>query len=214
MVAVREFNRNQKVLLLNSGETVIDAIDWRQAVTLMITEKARQPWGHEDYYKIPVSIQTAERMRETCEFESLVEGTQGYILLPTAIVLVKFVHLPYKRAAVNKTNVLKRDKYTCAYCGKKLTNSTGTVDHVIPLSRWEEFVRKGKVKGKTANNWKNVVASCRNCNCKKDDKTPSEACMKIMSQPFVPSKDYLIFITINIDTMETWSRWICFDDLK
>jgi 5-methylcytosine-specific restriction endonuclease McrA len=105
-------------------------------------------------------------------------------------------------------------KHICAYCNKKLTDVSGTVDHIIPSSRWDEFVRKGRVRGKSANNWKNVVASCRPCNNRKDNKTPEEVGMKLRIKPFVPSKEYLLLRGINLKTFQTWDRWIqCGDDL-
>jgi len=210
---------NRRVLLLNRGETILDIIDWQTAVCLLVKGNATIPYGYDHFYKIPVSTQSAIRMQEEGKFEVAIESDEdgierGFFLLPTALVLVEYVHIPYKRAAVNKRNVLKRDKYTCGYCGKKLTETTGTIDHVIPQSRWEEFKRKGRAKGKYANNWKNVVAACKKCNNKKDNKTPEEVGMKLKTIPFTPSKDYLILRGIDFETFKVWDRWICFDDLK
>lgn len=209
----------RKVLLLNQGETVLDVIGWQNAVCLLIKGNAKVPYGYDEHYKIPVSVSAAKRMIEEKKFEATVEEDEagikrGYFILPTALVLVEYVHIPYRRAAVNKKNVLKRDNHTCGYCGKKLTSSSGTIDHIIPTSRWAEFKRKKKVKGKYANSWKNVVAACRKCNVKKDDKTLDECGMKLQFQPFVPSRDYLIFTTIDTKTAQTWRRWLVFDDLK
>lgn len=210
---------NRRVLLLNRGETVLDVIDWQTAVCLLVKGNASVPCGYDHHYKIPVSVKSAIRMREERRFDTVIEEDangieRGFFLLPTALVLVEYVHIPYKRAAVNKKNVLKRDHYLCGYCGVKLSDSNGTVDHIIPQSRWEEFKRKGLAKGKYANNWKNVVASCKRCNNKKDNKTPEEAYMDLKSKPFVPSKDYLILRSINLETFKVWDRWLCFDDLK
>jgi 5-methylcytosine-specific restriction endonuclease McrA len=197
---------------------MVDVIDWQDAVCLMVKGNAIAPYGYDDYYRIPISEHSAEMMQEEgnfeVEIEDLGERKQGYFLLPTAIVLVEYVHIPYKAAAVNKTNVLKRDKNKCGYCGKSLNSATGSVDHIVPRSRWYAFKKKGLVKGKHPNNWKNVVASCKRCNCRKDDLTPEEAGMKLQITPFIPSRDYLILHKINTKTYETWSRWICFDDLK
>jgi hypothetical protein len=210
---------SRRVLLLNRGESVVDVIDWQDAVCLLVKGCARVPFGYDDYHKIPVSVQSAERMQEECEFEAVVEEegdvTRGFFLLPTAVVLVEYVHIPYRAAAVSLKNVLKRDKNTCAYCGKTLSSESASIDHIIPRCRWDDMKAKGQTKGKHVNNWKNVVAACKKCNCKKDDKTPEEAGMKVKyCKPFVPSRDYLILHKVNTKTYETWSRWICFDDLK
>lgn len=209
---------NRRVLLLNAGETVVDVIDWQAAVCLLIKGNARMPYGYSDYYKIPISIHAAERMLLEGDFEVEIEGSgsskRGYFLLPTAVVLVEYVNLPYKSAAVNLRNLLKRDKYTCGYCGKHLSRENASIDHIVPRSKWAEYKKKGLVKGKHPNNWKNVVAACKKCNCKKDDKTPEEAGMKLKIKPFVPSRDFLILHGIDLETYETWTRWLCFDDLK
>lgn len=209
---------SRKVLLLNRGESVVDIIDWVTAVCLLIKGNAKAPFGYDDHYKIPISANSAERMKKEGQFAVDVEEVdgvkRGFFLLPTAVVLVEYVHIPYKSAAVNLKNVLKRDKYECGYCGKKLTDSNGSIDHIIPRSRWDEFKKKGIAKGKHVNIWKNVVASCKKCNCLKDDRTPAEAGMKLGLKPFVPSRDFLIMHGVNAKTYETWSRWICFDDLK
>jgi len=208
----------RKVLLLNRGESLVDIINWQDAVCLLIKGNAHAPYGYDDHYKIPVSLQSAERMKKDQTFDVEIEDDgeirRGYFLLPSAIVLIEYVHIPYKTVALNKKNVLKRDKNICAYCGKHLTDATGSIDHVIPRSRWKEYKAKGLVKGKHANVWTNVVASCKSCNCKKDDRTPKEAGMTLSIKPFIPSKDYLILHNIDLRTSEIWSRWICFDDLK
>jgi len=211
--------KSRRVLLLNSGETLVDVVNWQTAVCLLVKGNARAPFGYDDYYKIPISNHSAEKIQEEGHFETeIVEDEagvkRGFFLLPTAIVLVEYVHIPYKTAAVNKRNVLKRDKKQCGYCGRRLNDSNGSIDHIIPRSRWEDMKNKGKAKGKSPNNWKNVVACCKQCNCKKDNKTPEEAGLKLRVTPFVPSRDFLILHGVDLKTFETWSRWICFDDLK
>jgi len=209
---------NRRVLLLNKGESVVDVVDWQTAVCLIVKGNARVPYGYDDHYKIPVSVQSAERMQEEGTFNATIEDDgevrRGFFLLPTAVVLVEYVHIPYKSAAVNLKNVLKRDKNTCGYCEKKLNRETASVDHIVPRSKWHEHKKKGLVKGKHPNNWRNVVAACKRCNCKKDDKTPEEAGLKLKIKPYVPSRDFLILHGVNIDTYETWSRWLVFDDLR
>lgn len=211
---------SRRVLLLNRGESVVDVVDWQTAVCLIVKGSATVPYGYDDFYKIPISEFSAERMKKEGKFNIEIEKDnsgikRGYFLLPTAIVLVEFVHIPYKKAAVNKKNVLKRDKKICGYCGKQLNDTSGTIDHIIPQSRWKDFVKKGLTNGeKHVSNWKNVVASCKPCNTKKGNKTLEEANMNLMIKPFIPSKDYLILYGINRETYKTWTRWIVFDDLK
>jgi 5-methylcytosine-specific restriction endonuclease McrA len=66
--------------------------------------------------------------------------------------------------------VFARDLGTCQYCGASAEN----LDHVIPRSR-------GGLHA-----WENVVASCRKCNAKKEDRTPQEAGFSLLRQPYAP----------------------------
>jgi hypothetical protein len=38
--------------------------------------------------------------------------------------------------------------------------------------------------------WENVVAACRRCNAKKEDRTPSEAGFRLSRQPFAPTDGF------------------------
>ena len=48
------------------------------------------------------------------------------------------------------------------------------MDHVVPKSRGGE------------KNWTNIVAACKKCNNDKNNRTPEEANMPLISQPYVP----------------------------
>lgn len=58
-----------------------------------------------------------------------------------------------------KEQLLKIDS-KCAYCGKELTLTTSTIDHIIPSSKF-----KGSPTDIT-----NLVLACLPCNNEKDDK--------------------------------------------
>lgn len=66
--------------------------------------------------------------------------------------------------------VLNRDGFICQYCG----DAGSTYDHIMPQSRGGE------------NTWLNLVAACTDCNGYKADRTPEEAGMKLIREPFVP----------------------------
>src|SRR5262249_39110328 len=74
--------------------------------------------------------------------------------------------------AFNKKNILRRDHYTCQYCGRR--GDRLTVDHVVPRS-------KG---GDTA--WTNVVAACLRCNLAKGNRALEEAGMTLLRPPAHP----------------------------
>lgn len=87
----------------------------------------------------------------------------------------KWMHAP---ARYSREAVLRRDKHSCAYCGKHAT----TIDHVIPTSRYQG----------NSSTFLNTVASCSGCNNRKDNKTPVEAGMRLRIQPWHPTKYELI----------------------
>lgn len=94
---------------------------------------------------------------------------------PKIIRLLKYVFVKLDRVlrkarTVSKRGVLERDNYTCAYCG----GHGDTVDHVLPQSR------------KGPNSWENLITSCKPCNNYKDDRTPVEAGMKLLWEPYAP----------------------------
>ena len=95
------------------------------------------------------------------------------IELPMSVALREYVHIPYK--AVNRVTrdaVLRRDECICAYCGGR----ADTVDHVLPRCRGG------------GDTWFNLVAACQSCNGLKGDRTPQEAGMTMIREPFEPKE--------------------------
>jgi 5-methylcytosine-specific restriction endonuclease McrA len=91
---------------------------------------------------------------------------------PSVVRLNYFVRVPFRaRASLTRRAVFARDEWTCQYCGKHAEN----VDHVIPRSL-----------GGT-HTWENVVASCRRCNARKENRPHVEVGLRLRRQPFAPS---------------------------
>lgn len=166
----------RKVLLLNASEQVIGLIDWWRAVNMLARGKARSPHNYTHFYE----IQTGS----------------GVFQLPSALVLVNYVYIPYRLARASKRNIARRDNHECQYCGIHVTGERITVDHVMPKSRG------GK------HEWTNVVLSCKRCNAKKSDRTPTEAGMKLKTTPVAPKRG-LLFVEVTDEFHKTmWSRWL------
>jgi 5-methylcytosine-specific restriction endonuclease McrA len=90
---------------------------------------------------------------------------------PSVVRLVRYVQVPrHYRVAVNRRTVFARDGSRCQYCGLAAEN----LDHVIPRSRGGPHT------------WENVVAACRRCNTRKEDRLPHEAGMVLRSTPEAP----------------------------
>ena len=94
------------------------------------------------------------------------------IPVPSVVRRKRMVRRRPGRVPLNRRNVLRRDRYTCQYCGQK--GGELTVDHVLPKSRG----------GKST--WDNLVAACRSCNLRKGDRTPEEAGMRLLRPPKPP----------------------------
>lgn len=127
-----------------------------------------------------VSIPHAIRMlvREVAVVEEAHDGASiGPFPLPRVLRLVRYVVMKWRYASgrlqYTRAGVLKRDKYTCAYCGKA---GATTMDHVVPRSRGG----RGE--------WLNAVAAHSGCNEKKGSRTPEEAGMPLLWQPWIPSR--------------------------
>ncbi|MFM7225907.1 MAG: HNH endonuclease [Actinomycetota bacterium] len=91
--------------------------------------------------------------------------------VPSVIRLVQFVRVPHRAAApLSRRNVFARDGGRCQYCGRPAEN----LDHVVPRSRGG------------LHSWENVVASCRPCNARKEDRLPHECAMHPRRIPVAP----------------------------
>jgi hypothetical protein len=91
---------------------------------------------------------------------------------PLIIRLYNYVKFRLHKLKINRNRLFRRDNYTCVYCGNK---KNLTVDHVMPKSRGGQ------------NTWLNLVTCCSHCNRVKDNRTPEEAGMRFLKQPYEPS---------------------------
>ncbi|GAA2183916.1 HNH endonuclease [Brooklawnia cerclae] len=129
-----------------------------------------------------VSVKHAIGMlvREVAIVEEASPGrTIGVFPVPTTLRLTRYVKTGFlyaKEPGWTKRGVLRRDSWRCAYCGER----ADTVDHVVPSSR-----------GGT-NTWHNTVACCHTCNSHKANHTPDEAGMRLLWQPFAPTRRQLL----------------------
>ena len=90
---------------------------------------------------------------------------------PSVLRLRRFVRVPYRaQAPLTRRAVFARDGWTCQYCGAPAEN----LDHVVPKSRGG------------AHAWDNVVAACRRCNSKKENRLIEDAGLRLTSRPYAP----------------------------
>ena len=141
---------NTAVLVLNKDYQPLSVCSVQRSVKLLFLEKAELL--HDD----------PERQLRT------VNDEYSY---PSVIRLHNYIRLPYTRIVLSRRNIMKRDNYTCQYCGAK---SDLTLDHVLPRSR------NGK------DTWENLVTACNKCNVDKGNRTPDEAKMPLKIKPYRP----------------------------
>ena len=91
--------------------------------------------------------------------------------VPSVIRLHHFVRVPYRnRVPLSRRAVFARDGHRCQYCHRAAEN----IDHVVPRSRGGTHA------------WENVVASCRACNSRKEDRLLSEVDLRLTHPPREP----------------------------
>ena len=112
---------------------------------------------------------------------------------PSVIRLNRYIQVPYKQVIMTRKNILKRDMYKCAYCGR--SDLPLTIDHVIPRARGGEET------------WENLVTACVSCNNKKGDRTLEEAELKLRIRPYKPH--YILFISNSVSKIdENWKPYL------
>jgi hypothetical protein len=166
------------VLLLNESEEIIKIIDWKKAVVLLESGKAKKPFAYDRTYRIKL--------------------VSGEYKLPAAIVLIKYVNIPWNsHSKPTRKKIFKRDNWTCQYCGRKSKDKNKlTVDHVHPRSMgggWQ---------------WTNLTTACRSCNEKKGHKLLKVCGMKLANKPKKPTLRGIQAIGMDKNGTELWSRWI------
>lgn len=148
---------NAKVLILNQSYEPLTVCTIKKAIILVYLDKA-------------------ELVKKIANKE--IKTINSCFAWPSVIRLRRYISVPYKKVILTRKNILRRDSFRCAYCGRG--DIMLTVDHIVP-----------KAKG-GLDTWENLVCACTNCNNKKGDRSPEEAGMKLMIKPFVPN--HIMFI--------------------
>lgn len=112
--------------------------------------------------------------------------------VPSVVRLNYYVNVPYRaRATLSRRAVFIRDAYECQYCAAPAEN----VDHVTPRSRGGQHT------------WENVVASCRRCNSKKENRLPAEVGLSLRRPPRVPQDIH--FLVVSVGSLHpTWKPYL------
>jgi len=68
----------------------------------------------------------------------------------------------------------EKNDHKCLSCGRKEPEIKLSRDHIIPLTRWDEWSKIYQPKYK-CNDIENIQPLCISCNCKKNNKLPKES---------------------------------------
>lgn len=164
-----------KVLVLNRSFEPLHVCDMRRAIVLLFTGRA-------------------ERVEDTAD---LIRSPSVAWVIPCVIRLQRYIQRPRTQTlSFNKKNILKRDGYTCQYCGRNGSERM-TIDHVVPRY----------LGGKTI--WENVVSACRACNTRKGNRTPQQAGMRLPQKPSKPiSALHLTIMAQSARHLHVWQKYL------
>jgi 5-methylcytosine-specific restriction endonuclease McrA len=114
------------------------------------------------------------------------------IPVPSVIRLHHYVRVPHRnRVPLSRRAVFARDGHRCQYCNRVAEN----IDHVVPRSRGGPHA------------WDNVVASCRSCNSRKEDRLPSEIGFTLFQAPREPHS--MLWIVATAGTIDpAWEPFL------
>ncbi len=163
---------NGPVLILNVNFEPLNVCNTKRALSLVLAGKAE-------------TILNGRGVIHSCtaEFE-----------IPSVIRLSHMIKRPRLRVALSKREILRRDDFTCQYCGRKMSHLT--LDHVIPRHRGGPHT------------WQNLVAACTACNRRKGGKSPGEANMSLRRQPDEPKATAVYRFGNHLQENQEWAQFI------
>jgi 5-methylcytosine-specific restriction endonuclease McrA len=163
---------HEPVLLLNINFEPLNVCTSRRALTLVFSGKADIVINGRGYIR-----------SSTVEIE-----------LPSIIKMRYMVKRPRPRVALSKREILRRDNYTCQYCGRR--SSMLTLDHIVPRH----------LNG--PHSWHNLVAACASCNRRKGGRTPDQAGMRLLRLPYEPSASAHYRFGRHLDQRQEWEPFL------
>jgi 5-methylcytosine-specific restriction endonuclease McrA len=140
--------------------------------------------SHEPLCVVPMRLAVVLVLKEKAEIVARngaeLHSERVTLPVPSVIRLNHYVRVPYRsRVPLSRRAVFARDGHKCQYCNKAAEN----IDHVMPRSRGGPHA------------WDNVVASCRACNARKEDRSPAEAGLTLRHPPREPHADLWVVAT-------------------
>lgn len=163
-----------QTLVLSQAYEPVKIVSWQRAITLLFLGK----------------VEVVE------EYDRDIKHVSYVIKMPAVVRLLQAFRRVKKPVKFSRVNIYGRDKFSCQYCGVKLTLTEGTYDHVVPRAQG----------GRTE--WTNIVTACEECNTRKACRTPEQADMKLRSKPVRPEWVPTMTISIGSNPPEAWRDYL------
>jgi len=175
----------QSVLVLNRNFVPINVTTVFDAVCSVFGERAKfvdpETYAVYDFGGWIENWSDATRVAKV-SFDHFIHCPRVDIVAPEVILCTDYHGVGYGmstrcRPKFSRRNIFARDRQVCQYCGKRFESEGLNIDHVVPRAQGGR------------SEWTNVVLSCVKCNDKKANRTPSEAGMRLVRPPVVPSAE-------------------------
>lgn len=163
---------HEPVLLLNVNFEPLHVCNTKRALALVLAGKAEILVNGRGYLR-----------SSAAEFE-----------IPSVIKLSAMIKRPRPRISLSKREILRRDNYTCQYCGRKSRHLT--IDHVVPRHLGGPH------------SWDNLVAACPSCNRLKGGKLPDEISMRPYHPPIEPAPTAVYRFGSHLEDHQEWAEFI------
>ena len=163
---------NQAVLLLNINFEPLNVCSTRRALSLLLGGKAEL----------------------VANGRGKIHTSAACYDLPSIIRLKHMVKRPRQRIALTKREILRRDNYTCQYCGHR--SSLLTIDHIVPRHAGG------------SHSWQNLVAACQYCNRRKGGKRLEQTNMALLKKPVEPPPTATYRFSHHLPNNEAWRPFV------
>jgi 5-methylcytosine-specific restriction endonuclease McrA len=162
----------EPVLILNANFEPIHVTSTRRAVGLVVSGKADM----------------------VLNGRGLIHTVSRTYPRPSIIRLARMVKRPRLMVRLSKREILRRDNYTCQYCGQHSLQLT--IDHVLPRRLGGDH------------SWENLVAACPSCNHRKGGHTLKQVHMHLLRKPMEPPKSASYFFARHLHQNGDWVPFI------
>jgi len=180
---------NTKVLVLNRSYLPIQITSVRRAISLLYQDIAR---AVDEQYRVFDFASWADLAAD----EDTIGLVNRAIRVPRVILLLAYDRVPRRYVRFSRFNIYARDRNRCQYCGRQFPRAELNLDHVVPRSRGGTSV------------WENVVCSCHRCNRLKGGRTPTEARMRLIREPYRPQWTPFMTETFSLRRYKEWMPFL------